>query len=231
MFRRREGFCVALLLGLVLACSRHPAPPPSSASWPNEPAGLTVLCDWGFDQAPPTAGDVPIPRSPSWRVVYGLPAGPAQGWVQRISDPSAPFSPSNVYDFVYPQGMVEGSAPATVYYNLSASEVYAGFWWKPSSPFDLGPNGNKIAFLFNAGGGAGGQPFPHPRPHGRRHRPPERPRGQPGRPPDPPAPAVTLGVWHRVEGYASKAGTLKWWLDGVLPGSYSDAGDSDNFEL
>src|SRR3989475_6617976 len=187
MFRRRAGFCVALLQGLVFACSRHPAPPPSSASWRNELAGLTVLCDWGFDQAPPTAGDVPIPRSPSWRVVYGLPAGPAQGWVQRISDPSAPFSPSNVYDFVYPQGMVEGSAPATVYYNLSASEGYAGFWWKPSSPFDLGPNGNKIAFLFNGGGGGGGQQILILRPAGPLHGPPERPRDYPGGHPKIPA--------------------------------------------
>ena len=38
--------------------------------------------------------------------------------------------------------------------------MYVGFWWKPSSPFDLGPNGNKIAFLFNGGGAAGG---PHHR--------------------------------------------------------------------
>src|SRR2546422_5560506 len=144
------------------------APPPSSG-WPNEPAGLTVLTDWGFDQDVPTGFplDVTIPGSLGWRVVFGLPLASVPGWVLRISDPSAPFSPSNVYDFVYPQGMVEGRAPATVYYNLSASEVYAGFWWKPSSPFDLGPNGNKIAFLFNGGGGAGGQQFLILRPDGR----------------------------------------------------------------
>src|SRR5207245_972357 len=148
-----------------------------------------------------------------------------QGWVQRLVHPGDPFSTASVYDFVYPQGMVEGSAPATVYYNLSASEVYAGFWWKPSSPFDLGPNGNKIAFLFNGGGGAGGQQFLILRPDGRLHVLPEYPGDYRWRAPNVNATLVTLGVWHRVEWYASKAGTLKWWLDGVLQGSYSDAGN------
>ena len=217
--------------GLTVTVSNG-APPPS-AGWPNEPASLIVLTDWGFDQDVPIGFplDVTIPSSPGWRVVYGLPLGLAQGWVQRISDPGAPFSPSSVYDFVYPQGMVEGSAPATVYYNLSASDVYAGFWWKPSSPFDLGPNGNKIAFLFNGGGGAGGQQFLILRPDGRLHVLPEYPGDYRWRAPNVNATLVTLGVWHRVEWYASKAGTLKWWLDGVLQGSYSDAGNSYNFDI
>src|SRR5256886_9824151 len=135
------------------------------------------------------------------------------------------------YDFIYPQGMVEGQAPATIYYNMNASEVYAGFWWKPSSPFDLGPNGNKIAFLFNGGGGAGGQQFLILRPDGRLHVLPEYPGDYRWRAPNVNATLVTLGVWHRVEWYASKAGTLKWWLDGVLQGSYSDAGNSYNFDI
>ena len=207
--------------------------PPPSFGWPNEPAGLTVLTDWGFDQDVPTGFplDVTILGSPGWRVVYEVSPGTAHGYAQHVSDPGAPFSPSNVYDFVYPQGMVEGNAPATVYYNLSASEVYAGFWWKPSSPFDLGPNGNKIAFLFNGGGGAGGQQFLILRPDGRLHVLPEYPGDYRWRAPNVNATLVTLGVWHRVEWYASKAGTLKWWLDGVLQGSYSDAGNSYNFDI
>ena len=115
---------------------------------------------------------MPIPGSPGWSIVYDAPPGPALGWAQLGSDPTAPRSPSNVYDFVFPEGMVEGTAPSTIYYpqlqrhhvapgvllDIDATEVYVGFWWKPSSPFDLGPNGNKIAFLFN-GGGATGQQF------------------------------------------------------------------------
>ena len=189
-----------LLIGaaLLAAACEQPASPTAdiaaasrNANWPNEPAGLRVVTDWGLDQEPPTAGDVLIPGSPNWSVVYGVPPDPARGWAQRSSDPSAPLSPPNVYEFVYPQGMVEGTAPSTVYYpynnrglmermglsssdgRLDAEEVYAGFWWKPSSPFDVGPNGNKIAFLFNGGGDAGGQQFLILYPDGRLHVLPE----------------------------------------------------------
>ena len=201
-----------------------PSPgPPSGLAWPNEPPGLTIATDWGFDAPPPVAGDVPIPNGAGWRVVYEVPANPAHGAAHLASDPAAPFSPSSVYDFVYPEGMVEGVAPATVYYNLRATEVYAGFWWKPSSPFDLGPNGNKVAFLFNGGGGAGGQLVLIMLPDGRLHVLPEYPGDFRWRRPNVSATLVTLGAWHQVEWYASVAtGTLKWWLDGVLQGSHDD---------
>jgi hypothetical protein len=233
MLRRGGGTGVALLLGSVLACSTHLAPSPPSTIWPNEPPGLRILTDWGFDQAPPTSGDVPIPGSLGWSIAYNLPPGPTRGLVQRTSDPTAPFSPPYVYDFVYPQGMVEGTAPAIVYYNnVSATEIYAGFWWKPSSPFDLGPNGNKIAFLFNGGGAGGGQQFLILRPDGRLHVLPEYPGDFRWRVPNVDATPVTLGAWHRVEWDTNVAtGTLKWWLDDVLQGSYSDVRNSYNFDM
>lgn len=181
----------------------------------------------------PTAGDVPIPGSPGWRVVANSPPGSAGGWAQLASDPGAPSSRSNVYDFVYPQGMVEGEAPATVYYpNLASSEVYVGFWWKASSPFDPGPNGNKIAFLFNGGGDAGGQQFLILLPDGRLHVLPEYSGDFRWRDPNVNATSVTLGVWHRVEWYCElPTGTLKWWLDGVLQGSYTDVRNSHEFDM
>ena len=228
-----------------------PPSPSSNASWPNEPAGFRVVTDWGFDQDPPMAGDVSIPGSPSWSVVYGLPPGPTRGWVQRSSDPGAPFSPPNVYEFVYPTGMVEGTAPSTVYYpssdrglmarlGLSSSgsallgtgEVYVGFWWKPSSPFDVGPNGNKIAFLFNGGGDAGGQQFLILLPDGRLHVLPEYRGDFRWRRPNVNATAVTLGAWHQIEWYCQlSSGTLKWWLDGVLQGSHGDVRNPFNFAM
>jgi hypothetical protein len=202
------------------------------AKWPNEPAGMTVLSDWGFDQAPPTADDLPIVGSPGWHVFNQLPPGSAGGWAQLVGDSSAPRSPANVYDFVFPLGMVEGTAPSTIYYeNFSADEVYVGFWWKPSSPFDFGPNGNKIAFLFN-GGGATGQQFLMLRPDGRIHVFPDYPGDFRWREPNVNATLVTLGVWHRVEWYCRlSTGTLKWWLDGVLQGSYSDVTHPHPFDL
>lgn len=207
------------------------APPPTTGTWPNEPVGMRLVSDWAFDQDPPTAGDVPIGIS-GWKIVSQAAPGSARGWVARISDPNSPFSPPNVFDFVYPQGMVEGNAPATVYHDgLGASEVYAGFWWKPSVPFDFGPNGNKIAFIFNGGGGAGGQQFLILLPDGRLHVLPEYPGDFRWRDPNVNATIVTLGQWHRVEWYATKAGTLKWWLDGVLQGSYTNVTNAFNFDM
>ena len=112
-----------------------------------------------------------------------------------------------------------------------ASEVYVGFWWKASAPFDYGPNGNKVAFIFNGGGGAGGQQFMILKSDGKLHVLPEYPGDFRWRDPNVNSTTVTLGVWHRVEWYATKTGTMKWWLDGVLQGSYTDASNSFNFDM
>jgi hypothetical protein len=210
-----------------------PSPGPSTpgGSWPNEPNGLTVLTDWSMDQAIPATGDVTIPGSPGWRVVsHGQ--GGLRGSAQRVSDPSAPGSPSGVYDFIFPEGMVEGESPATVYYRLTAREVYVGFWWRTSSPFDLGPNGNKIAFLFNGGGDGGGQQFLILRRDGRLHVLPEYRGDYRWRSPNVNATAVTLGTWHQVEWYADLSiGTVKWWLDGVLQGYHGDVRNPQPFDM
>ena len=226
---RREGH---FLIGGVTFTVTQGAGQPPPANWPNEPPGMTVLTDWGLDQPPPTADDLPIPGSPGWHVFNQAPPGSALGWAQLGSDPTAPRSPSNVYDFVFPEGMVEGTAPSTIYYQgFSVDEVYAGFWWKASSPFDLGPNGNKIAFLFN-GGGVNGQQFLILRPDGRLHVLPEYPGDFRWRGPNVNATAVTLGVWHRIEWYAQlSTGTLKWWLDGVLQGHHTDVRHTHHFDL
>ena len=209
----------------------------STATWPNEPAGLTVLTDWGLDQDIPRGFpmDTSIPGSPGWKVVYEVsPDDPPNGWAQRVSDPGAPFSRSNVYDFVYPQGMVEGTAPATVYYAFSQKRaVYAAFWWKPSSPFDLGPNGNKIAFLFNGGGGAGGQQILMLRPDGKLHvLPEEYPGPLVWRDPIAGSPTITLGQWHLIEWYCNlDTGALKWWLDGALNGDHTGVTNTHGFDM
>ena len=223
----------------------------TGGDWPNEPEGMTVLTDWGFDEAAPTSGDVPIPGSPGWSIVYGVPPGPTRGWVRLVSDSTAPVSPPHVYDFVYPKGMVEGTAPGTVYYPASrygimahlplpssarelssADAVYVAFWWKPSAPFDFGPNGNKIAFLFNGGGDGGGQQFLILMPDGRLHVLPEYPGDFRWRRPNVNATAVTLGAWHQIEWYAQlSTGTLKWWLDGVLQGSHTDVRNPHSFDM
>jgi Bacterial Ig-like domain (group 2) len=198
--------------------------PSSTAPWPNEPSGWRVLTDWGFDQAPPIGGDKPIPGSPGWSVV-------SAGGVRLTTDSTARSSPSNVYDFVYPQGMVEGGAPGTVYHAISGRQIYMGFWWKPSSPFDTGPGGNKIVFLFNGGGDGGGQQFLMLRPSGLVELLPEYANDVRWRGANINPTKVTLGVWHRIEWYTDVAsGVVKWWLDGVLQGSHTDVRNSFNFD-
>ena len=250
MPRPRNCLCGFLLVSGFLGCASRDVPSPPSGSWPNEPAGLTARADWGFNQALPIAGDVVIPESPGWAVVNNADPGTERGWAQLSTDPSAPFSAPNVYDFVYPRGMVEGTAPATIYFpeqpgrisrlfrRLSGSaedlgkEVYVGFWWKASSPFDFGPNGNKIAFLFNGGGTTGGQQFMILLPDRRLHVLPEYPGDFRWRDPNVNGTIVTLGMWHRIEWYSDlSSGTLKWWLDGVLQGSHTDVKNLYNFDM
>jgi len=202
-------------------------------NWENEPTGFTPITDWAFDAPPPTSGDMAIPGSNGWRINYNAePGSRLGGWVTLASDQSAPSSTSSVYDFVYPAGMVEGTAPATVYYSgIDKREVYVGFWWKPSSPFDTGPAGNKIAFLFN-GGGPGGQQFLFLAANLQLVVLPEYPTGMYLRSPNVSATVVTLGVWHRVEWYSNvDTGVLKWWLDGVLQGSYNDVVNTHPFDM
>ena len=210
-----------------------PPPPPAPSAWPNEPTGLNMVTDWAMDQLLPVSGDVAISGAGGWKIVQNAAPGSSRGWTERVLDPSAPSSPSNVYDFVYPANMVEGNAPSTIYYDgLSADEVYAGFWWKPSSPFDYGQNGNEIAFIFNGGGGADGQQFLILHTDGRLHVLPEYPGDYVWRTPNVNPTVVTLGQWHRIEWYTNRVtGVLKWWLDGVLQGSYTNVKNTYRFDM
>jgi hypothetical protein len=250
MTSRRFLFaCAAVIAGVTLACANRSLPTASAASWPNEPPGLKLLTEWGFDQPAPTLGDVTIPESPGLSIVYGTPPGPDRGWIKRVTDAGAPVSPPYVYDFEYPEGMVEGVAPGAVYFPShrqgvakylpmpstglpGADEIYVGFWWKPSSPFDTGPNGNKIAFLFNGGGDEGGQQFLILHTDLRLHVLPEYPGDYRWRRPNVNQTIVKLGAWHLIEWYAKlSTGTLKWWLDGELQGSHTDVRNPHPFDM
>ena len=219
----------------VVACSHTVAPTRPESGWPNEPAGFTVLTDWGLEQEPPRAGDGSVGGSAGWRVVKpsGLGFAGPDGRMDRSTDASARMSPPYVYEMVYPEGMIEGRAPATLYYApLGVREVYAGFWWKASDPFDLGPNGTKIAFLFNGGGDTGGQQFLGFFPDQRLHVTTEYPGDVKVRRPNENAVRVTLGQWHQIEWYCNlSTGTLKWWLDGVLQGSHQDVTNPVPFDM
>ena len=198
-------------------------PPPGT--WPNEPAGWTVVTDY----------DMHALNDGGWLNVY--PQDVVNGKISIAVDPAAPFSPPSVWQVMYPIGMASGSAPATVYYDAAyGQELYMGFWWKPSNPWqDADASGvSKIAFLFAQGGH--GQMYIMMYGIGSPRRlvvETEFPGDNRNLYPNVNNPDPTLGVWHRIEIYARySGGIVKWWMDGALVGSYtgvtfpSDAGFS-----
>jgi hypothetical protein len=195
------------------ALTVNPDPAPGTA-WPNEPAGFTTVTDYrlGTDATAATYDPLSLGSS-GWSVQWN-PVG--NGTV--AVDPTAPV-PSAVYQVMYPSGWIDGSAPSTLNSPMfNNAQVYVGWWWKPSNPWQTDPSGtNKIAFLW-----AGnvemfismhwfgsyyalevGQEM--------------RNAGAGNYDPNITTTPITLGQWHRIEWYANAtSGAMEVWLDGVL---------------
>ncbi len=203
-------------------------PPPPSGSWPNEPTGLTVLSDYSFtDPIPLTSADVAIPGGSGWMSIYN-----GNGNVSLVSDPTAPLSTASVLQMKYPTGFVAGSAPGTLYRTLpTPTQLYVGFWWKPSAPWQGEPsNVNKIAFWW---AGSGEMPLVMYGPPGGPYELKFEPEfgNTTWLSPTVHVP-VTLGVWHRVESFMdTQAGIVRWWLDGQLIGDQTFALPSGGFSM
>lgn len=192
------------------------APPPSAGAWPNEPAGWTTVNDYDMSGLN-TGGWASVTES-------------NQGSISVTSDLTAPESPSSVWQFAYPTGYTSaGVAPGTEWSTMAPSQaMYVGFWWKPSNPWQGHESGvNKLMFFFTGDPvglsqnltiqlyGSGNGPFS------------TRMVGEGFE--DVPywenvgsTTPLALGVWHRIEVLMnSPAGSLKWWVDGKLVGSYT----------
>jgi hypothetical protein len=145
-----------------------------------------------------------------------------------VSDPTAPVSPTNVLQFHYPVGFPGSIAPGTEYFPFAAQkEVYGGFYWKPSNPWQNhdGSNVNKIAFWQSQTGGNPSYMLMHgPAPYWidvvviANHMEPNVNKT-----------VITLGQWHRLEWHLKYAttgssgdGLAEWWVDGVLQGRYTN---------
>jgi hypothetical protein len=135
-----------------------------------------------------------------------------------------------------------GTAPSTVYKAWSAAqnwgyrEIYCAWWGKLSDPYDFDNVGQKMTFLFNGGGGVGGQAFMSIGTDMRTYVMPEYPDPPPIGPAyhirtvnQPDVVLYTPGVWHLSEWYLKLPVTndpanslLRWWLDGKLQGEYND---------
>jgi len=196
--------------------------PPPSGGWANEPAGFTTIADWGFDAL----------NLNGWTTIWNDAGNGTIGL-----DANAPASAPNVFQIKYPAGFAGGSAPATMYYDHPASkEVYTGFWWKPSSPWqNHSSNVNKILFWYTSSSANSIDiqmygPAPY-----HLHVVTEFPSGSIRFQPNVNATAVALGQWHKIEWYIKYAttatsgdGVVKWWLDGVLQGSYANIQTPDD---
>jgi hypothetical protein len=230
---------VVTVLSIVLAIGAQPSgcrdifsPSPRAGPWPNEPSQFALISDYGFAD--------PIPATPD-ELLLGV-----SGWyVQRnpvgsgsaATDQEAPFSPASVYQVKYPIGFVSGLTPSTLQYYLlpSRRELYWGFWWKPSNPFQSDGSGvNKIVFLWTqtVAGNSTDLLYFDLSPN------PWRIRGMndliagagptAGQrlEPNVDTTVVALGEWHRIEIYAKYSlgdaanGVLQWWVDGQLNGYY-----------
>ena len=205
--------------------------PPASATaaatgWPNEPAGFTLLTDYPFNDAIGPGQGVAL--SGGWSI------GNSNGYVSQLTNRAdAPQSPPNVGQWSYPVGYVGGDAPGTMYFDHPATkEVYAGFWWEPSNPWQgHSSEANDIAFWITQSDGifvmrmlgSGSGPY--------RTQASFEAGGSTNYDENVGSSSpLALGQWHRVEFYVKYAttatsgdGIVKWWLDGVLLGSYTTA--------
>jgi|GEM_PF-4186690 len=208
--------------------------PSSSGTWSNAPSDWPVLTDYAFTTPIPTTAGDKLPDNSGWSESYG-----DRGLLTIVPDTTAPLSPSGVLQFKYPVGWMAGSAPGLLYYDFPPiRKLYAGFYWKPSSPWQGNDdNVNKLVFFdLQDSTNNSDSDFTMIM------------YGQPGGPYElriaseiPPVSQwlddrgpffgtpvtgtwnhtnITLGVWHKVEILADMdAGKVEYWLDGVQIGS------------
>ncbi len=204
-----------------------PKPPEPSSAWPNEPAGYSLLSLQTFSANIPAGENLPI--SDGWRILWN-----SKGNGTSASDPSAPASDSKVFSVLYPQGFGGGSAPATAFYPVDGKKnLFMGTWWKANAGWQgHESNVNKLEFIFLSENsdiylttyGSPGGPYElrvclQFKTAGGDERCWLKPNMSLG--------VISFGDWHRIEWLIeisedNTKGVIKWWLDGVLVGSYSD---------
>ncbi len=130
------------LLAFAADCDRGGGPVAPNVPWPNEPPDFATLSDYGFDD-PFIVGSA-VPLADGW--FLDNPDGNAM----EAHDPDAPLSPPNVGRWRYPIGFVGGTGPAAMYRSLQEPrrEMYFGYRWRASSPWQGHPSGvNEISFV------------------------------------------------------------------------------------
>lgn len=199
-------------------------------SWPNEPAGGTVVLDHPFSSI----------LGPGMTNPYS--AG------SLATDSSAPYSPVNVYRSSISPGSNSGGSELHWYATSPQKEMCVGTWWKTNPEFEGRPQGNKTFFMRGPGTGSVGtyngvflfnnQSLSNGTGRmiwsfntGNLDNSHITGSTDPGvvLQPNVGDPTLRVGVWTKL--YAcirgstsntSRDGTIKWWINDLLVGSYSN---------
>ena len=159
----------------------------------------------GAGPAPSDGGDVSIPGSPGWKVVSRMPSpGSSRGWAAARDPMQARRSRRRMCTTSsIPRVMVEGSAPATVYYaGLGATESLRRLLVEGVVAVRYGSQRQQDRVHVQRRRRRRRAAVPHPDPDGRLRVLPEYPGDYRWRTPNVNATVVTLGAWHRIEWYA-----------------------------
>ncbi len=210
--------------------------PAVGGSWPNEPAGFQQLNDQPWTCASPLQFDR---LCNGWNYLRRTSTKPAD----IISDAAAPLSPSDVLRIIFTTDMTPNTEPGVNWIGLpNVSEIYTAWWIKLSSNWTASPAGaGKITFLKASGADQVYTGYYHQggdEVNGWIAGPPYRigvntewaPYGQRIWLPNATTTFINPGEWHRIEVYykwetnpgASGNGIIRWWVDGVLNGDYTN---------
>jgi len=205
-------------------------------------AAILVLTACGrADQRIVGPESVSLPAlAPSTDQLWDTPMGAGWSYLRRsgskdddvVTDPSAPFGAAEILKIVFTPDMRPDSEPGVHWRILpDAKEVFAEWWMKLSPNWRSSPaGGGKIAFLWAREGsgqmytGLFGSQEPHHisintqwAPYGTKIWDPNGARTP-----------IYYNRWYRIGWYAKWPaqpggyGTVRWWVDGVLDGNYSN---------
>jgi len=210
--------------------------PSPTGTHTNQPSGFLALNQLTFDKLPSASYD-PV-NSPGWQADLG------GGALSLVSDATSPGSTTSVGQMRFPAGFPSGVAPAQLWtapqlWASAPKTIYIAFWFKISSNWYGNTSGiNKVAYawinnnpaiafeMYGVGTGAL-QPIASV----------QGIQAITGVPlsggaailwPNAAADTISRGVWHSVEmvlganSTGAADGTIKWWLDGHLSGSYTN---------
>ncbi len=192
----------------------------ASAVWPNEPAGATVITDWGFN------------------TITGSGWHDEGGDTGIVSDSTAPLSPGNVLQQRFSIGFAGGISPGNDWYVFTPTrEIYLGFWWKANAGWQAHPTGiNKLIFVSTEDGSNpfvlmmyGQNPYSLAFVYQNIGIDNSHISGFPGVTGTvlwPGGASLVPGNWYRIELYmklsttsTSLDGIIKWWANGVQAGN------------